>query len=176
MGDNYESSATFLMIASQYVYSAAAFNFGFSYRKPWYRNYLLVVLVLGFMFIHYWVTLVPGKLSCWLRINCVNEDNNSVSLYNGGPVPIQNPLNTTLMPKEFRIFLAVLMTANLLSVLGWEYFIVGHGYGKKMWRRFTGLFYKEDDAPVETPVLLNGESKTGIYKDDESRTFDDQDS
>lgn len=178
LGDNYESNVTFLMIASQYVYSAAAYNFGFSYRKPWFRNYLLVVLVFGFMFIHYWVTLVPGRMSCWLRINCVNEDNKSASVYSGGTVPIQNPYNTTLLPREFRIFLALLMTANLLAVLGWEFFIVGHGYGKKIWFGLLGLFCKYDEVPTETPVLHNGDSKSLGLKCDElnksqEMTFED---
>ena len=139
---------------------------------------MLVVLVLGFIFIHYWITLVPGEMSCWLRINCVNEDNKAASVYSGGPVPIQNPHNSTLMPKEFRIFLGVLMTANLLAVLGWEFFIVGHGYGKKIWLGLVRLFFKGDESPAETPVLQNGVSKLAALKYDEinksqEMTFED---
>jgi hypothetical protein len=133
LGDNFESNVTFLMVASQYVHSAAANNFGFAYRKHWMRNYLLVFLVVCFTFIHYWVLLVPGTLSCLLRINCVNEDNIIPSVYNLGPVALQNPYNNTLMPPEFRRFLAILITFNGLAVLGWEFFVVGHGYGKMAW-------------------------------------------
>ena len=82
-------------------------------------------------------------------------------------MPIQNPYNSTLMPKDFRIFLAVLMTANLLVVLGWEFVIVGHGYGKKIWLGLLGIFFKNDEVPTETPVLHNGDSKTVGLKCDE---------
>lgn len=157
------------MISSQYVYSAAAYNFGFTYRKHWFRNYLLVTLVIGFMFIHYWITLVPGKMSCWLRINCVNEDNQASSVYAGDAVPIQNPFNMTLMPVEFRRFLAILMTGNLLAVLGWEYFIVGHGFGKKMWIGLvTMIFGKEDEPEKEPLVVFTGDTaKSQDFKQDD---------
>lgn len=157
------------MIASQYVFSAAAYNFGFSYRKHWVRNYPLVVLVAGFMFIHYWITLVPGPMSCWLRINCVNEDNHASSVYNMGPVAIQNDYNSTLMPVEFRIFLAVLMTINFLAVVGWEFFIVGHGYGKKLWLGAVALcFGEENKGTNESPVVFAGATKSQELKHDDS--------
>lgn len=91
---------------------------------------------------------------------------------------IQNPYNSTLMPKDYRIFLAVLMTANLLAVLGWEFFIVGHGYGKKAWLGLVGRLCKYDEVPIETPVLHNGDSKSAGLKCDElnksqEMTFED---
>lgn len=146
------------MIASQYVFSAAAFNFGFSYRKHWLRNYPLVILVIGFMFFHYWVTLVPGPVSCWLRINCVNEDNISSSVYNNGPVALQNDYNSTLMPVEFRRFLAVLMTVNFLAVTGWEFFIVGHGWGKKLWLGALKMCAGEGKKDtIDSPVVVTSD-------------------
>ena len=137
----------------------------------WMKNYLLVILVAGFTFIHFWVTLVPGKMSCWLRINCVNEDNTSASVYNGGPVAIQNDYNSTLMPVEFRRFLAVLMAVNFMSVLAWEFFIVGHGYGKKMWFYVVSLFGGDEEAPEgSTAVVYTGEmSKSQDPKLDDSK-------
>lgn len=155
------------MIASQYVFTAAAFNFGFTYRQHWIKNYLLVVLVVGFMFIHYWITLVPGPLSCWLRINCSNEYNLSKSVYVMGRVAIQNPYNTTLMPLNFRIFLAVLMTVNLLAVLGWEYFIVGQGYGKRLWLWLVGMCWQEPERDDEKPILRSGETRSQDSKYDD---------
>ena len=161
LGDNFESSVTFLMIASQYVHSAAAYNFGFTYRKHWMRNYLLVFLVVCFTFIHFWVTLVPGALSCWLRINCVNEDNIFPSVYNMGPVAIQNPYNHTLMPAAFRRFLAVLMTCNGLAVLVWEFFIVGQGYGKRAWLWLTSFCCKDTTEKVQyVPIFFANDNDT----------------
>ena len=175
LGDNYESSVTFLMIASQYVFSAAAFNFGFTYRKHWLRNYPLVILVVGFMFFHYWITLVPGVVSCWLRINCVNEDNIAVSLYNEGPVALQNDYNSTLMPEEFRIFLAVLMTVNFLAVTGWEFFVVGNGYGKKLWLGLIKMCFGEgtEENDESSPLVLE-KNKTASeeFKIEDSQQLD----
>jgi hypothetical protein len=148
------------MIASQYVFSAAAFNFGFTYRKHWLRNYPLVILVIGFLFIHYWVTLVPGRMSCWLRINCLNEDNKAASVYNMGPVAIQNDYNSTLMPKEFRVFLAVLMTVNFLAVVGWEFYIAGHGYGRKLWLGIVGLCCGKGRKIVKDETTIGTPNKT----------------
>jgi hypothetical protein len=160
------------MIASQYVHSAAAYNFGFTYRKHWLRNYLLVFLVVCFTFIHYWVTLVPGALSCLLRVNCVNEDNIVPSVYNMGPVAIQNPYNNTLMPPEFRRFLAVLMTCNGLAVLGWEFFIVGHGYGKVAWLWLVGCLWKEEIEREEySPITFTNDGNQSTSK----RAFKDED-
>jgi len=160
LGDNYESSVAFLMIASQYVFSAIALNFGFTYRKHWLKNYPAVLLVTGFMFIHYWITLVPGHLSCWLRINCLNEDNQSISIYNMGPVAIQNAFNSTLMPVEFRRFLAILMTVNLLAVVFWEYVIVGQKYGKRIWLGTVGSCCEEKELCNAEKLSLIGTAET----------------
>ncbi|CAB9522845.1 Probable cation-transporting ATPase 13A4 [Seminavis robusta] len=166
LGDNYESNVTFLMICSQYVWSAAAMNFGFTYRKHWIKNYFVVILVVFFSFVHYWITLVPGVMSCALRINCHNDDNITPSVYNQGPVAIQNPYNHTVMPVEFRRFLAVLMTINLLAVLGWEFFIVGHGHGKRAWFFCCNLLFSEQNAAEEyVPIKFSNENDPTKSKD-----------
>lgn len=152
---------TFLMTSHQYVISAMAYSFGFTYRKHWAKNYLFVGLAIGFTIIHYYIVLVPSHLSCFFRINCDNEDNVAYSFYAEGSVPIQNPYNTTLMPEDFRRFLAILITVNLFAALGWEYYIVGKGYGKKLWNALFG-------GPV------SGESSSSLEK--QHGTFDTKES
>lgn len=153
------------MTSHQYVISAIAFNFGFTYRKHWCKNYLLVFLILIFTFIHYYITLVPGRLSCFFRMNCSNDDNKAHSVYAMGPVPIQNPYNSTLMPEDFRNFLALLITANLFAVLGWEYYVVGQGYGKKIWRAMFGGDFNEEPPAIEKQVYTL-ETKSQDSKDE----------
>ena len=73
IGDNYESTVLFLVTGFSIICSAMAFNFGYAFRAAWIRNYLFVALALGFTIILFYVTLVPGKLSCFFRVNCFNE-------------------------------------------------------------------------------------------------------
>jgi len=40
LGDNYESSVIFIITGYQYISSAAAFNFGYTWRRSWWSNYI----------------------------------------------------------------------------------------------------------------------------------------
>ena len=40
LGDNYETSTIFVVTGYQYITSAAAFNFGYTWRRSWWRNYV----------------------------------------------------------------------------------------------------------------------------------------
>jgi hypothetical protein len=71
--DNYEAEILFLVTGYQCISIAMAFNFGYTFRASWLRNYLFVALALGFSMIQFYITLVPGKLSCLFRVNCSNE-------------------------------------------------------------------------------------------------------
>lgn len=90
-----------------------------------------------FLFLHFFIVLVPGYVSCIFRMNCINEYNWAGSVYEMGPVPLQNPFNMTLMPQDFRIFLAILLASNMIIVLCWEYFVVGIGWGKRFCQSFN---------------------------------------
>lgn len=122
IGDNYESEVIWLVTGFQYFASAMALNFGFEFRDAWYKNYWFVFFSAAFLFMHFYVTLVPGKLSCFWRVNCDNE--NVVIGVTDEVLPIQNPFNTTVMPVPFRWGLIFLMTANLACLMCYEYFVV----------------------------------------------------
>jgi hypothetical protein len=79
------------------------------------------------------ITLVPGKMSCFWRVNCDN-DHVLVSVVKGEKVPIQNPFNTTVMPVEYRWSLIAIIVANTLAVIAWDYFVV-NGTRKKLGAR-----------------------------------------
>jgi predicted P-type ATPase len=123
IGDNYESETIFLVTGFQYISSAIVFNFGYEWRQAWIWNYVLVGLVFGYTFMQFWITLVPGSLSCFWRVNCVNENVvRSVTTFD--LFPIQNPFNTTVMPQEYRYKLIAIMVCNTVVVVCWDYFVV----------------------------------------------------
>ena len=122
-GDNYESEVQFLVMGYQYISSAIAFNFGYEFRQGWCRNYVFVFFAALYSFLMFYITLVPGELSCIWRVNCVNEDT-SRSVTAHEPMPIQNPFNTTIMPEDFRIKILLLMLFNAVATSGYEFFVV----------------------------------------------------
>jgi magnesium-transporting ATPase (P-type) len=80
--DNYEASVIFVVGGYQYIASAVVMNFGYTFRRPWYHNYVFVFLVLTWTIAMLVVALHESKLSCLFRVNCDNE----VSLQTGGNV------------------------------------------------------------------------------------------
>jgi len=121
IGDNYETEVLWLVTGWQIVNSAIVWNFGYEFRKAWIFNYTIVALVSGYAAIHFYITLVPSELSCFFRVNCVNEN-----AFDGvfGVLPIQNDFNTTVMPEHFRYALVVIMIANTLTTVMWDYLVV----------------------------------------------------
>jgi predicted P-type ATPase len=71
--DNYEASVIFLVGGYQYIASAIVMNFGYTFRQPWYRNFVFVFLVLTWTILMLVVALHESTLSCLFRVNCENE-------------------------------------------------------------------------------------------------------
>jgi hypothetical protein len=84
---------------------------------------VFVTLAAIYSFIHLYITMVPGKLSCVWRVNCVNE-NTSRGVTSSEAFPIQNPFNTTIMLYEFRVQILLLIIFNAIATSGYEYFAV----------------------------------------------------
>ncbi len=123
IGDNYETSVIFIVSGYQYIASAAAFNFGYSFRQNWFRNYVFVFLFLLFTAMQFTMTLSATNFSCIWRVNCEND--NAVGFVTSpDPTAINNVYATTVMPMEFRGLLVGLMVANLVVICVWNYFIV----------------------------------------------------
>jgi hypothetical protein len=122
IGDNYETSVIFIVSGYQYIASAAAFNFGYSFRQNWFRNYVFVFLFLLFTAMQFAMTLSATKFSCIWRVNCDN-DTAVRSVTSPDPISINNVYATTVMPMEFRGLLVGLMVANLVVICAWNYFI-----------------------------------------------------
>jgi len=116
----------FLVSGYQYINSAIPYNFGFTYRAHWIKNYIFVFFAVGFTILHFYITLAPGRVSCLFRVNCVNE--NVLADPFGDMISIQNNFHTTIMPMSFRWILIALMIANLVANIVWEYFVVNGTY------------------------------------------------
>jgi len=123
IGDNYESEVLFLISGYQFISTAIALAFGYEWRQSMFRNLWFVVLAMIFTFLQFWVTLVPGRMSCFWRVNCDN-DNTVFSVSLQEVIPIQNPYATTVMPESFRWTLLVIMILNTLTNMVWEFFVV----------------------------------------------------
>jgi magnesium-transporting ATPase (P-type) len=73
IGDNYETTVLFLVGGYQYIASAIALNFGYTWREAWIRNYVFVFFALLFTVFQIVATLYPSAFSCIWRVNCDNE-------------------------------------------------------------------------------------------------------
>jgi magnesium-transporting ATPase (P-type) len=158
--DNYEITVIFLITGFQCLCSAMTMNFGYEFRRWWGRNWIFATLVTAFTFIHFWITLVPGSLSCVWRINCDNEDVVR-SVTSPDLNPIFNPFNTTVMPESFRWKLIFIMIGNGISVAFYDYVIVNgirRRSAAKKEQRIKEVCAGDVDDVVEVEMNLNDDS------------------
>lgn len=156
IGDNYESEVLFLVAGYQYVSSAMSFNFGYEFRRGWFRNYVFVFLAAFYTFLQFYITLVPSKLSCIWRVNCENENVvRGVTAHE--KFPIQNPFNTTVMPVDFRWKLIALMVSNAVALSMYEYFVVNG-----LRRRWAAKKRREALQTSQPKILDDGNDKEQI--------------
>ena len=148
IGDNYETEVLWLVTGFQVISSAAVFNFGYEFRQAWIRNWVLLLFLAGFTTIHFYITLVPSELSCFFRINCVNE-NTVEGIY--GALSIQNDFNTTVMPESFRRILVIIMSGNLTSVVAWDYLVVNGTRRHVAFKRRAAAAQAQNQDGLESP-------------------------
>lgn len=151
IGDNYETSVIFIISGYQYIASAAAFNFGYTFRANWFKNYIFVFFFVGWSAIHFVSTLTVSNLSCFFRVNCDNE--HAVrSVTSSEPEPIYNNWNTTVMPVSFRWTLFGLMVANLFLICAWDYWVVNSNLFRRSKSKSSSVTKEVDDSLVEAPI------------------------
>lgn len=129
IGDNYETSVIFIITGYQYISSGAAYNFGYTHRANWWRNYIFVFFFFLWTSWQMAATLSASEFSCIWRLNCDN-DHVVRSVTSTEPEAINNNFNTTVMPMEFRGILVALMMANLALICAWDYFVVNRALPK----------------------------------------------
>jgi cation-transporting ATPase 13A3/4/5 len=128
LGDNYESVLITAITLPQFINAAATFNFGYRFRRAWWRNYTLVACYLGMMtFVSYIILADPNPVGCWFRTNCGDPD---VLVKLGYPRPTWNierynsPLGHNVLPYQFRWTIWGYAMANCAVNLLFEYFII----------------------------------------------------
>jgi hypothetical protein len=75
------------------------------------------------MAMQFYITLVPGDMSRFWRVNCDN-DQVLASVVKGESVSIQHPFHPTVTPVESRWSLIAIALANTLPVIAWDFFVV----------------------------------------------------
>ena len=100
--------------------------------------------------IHFYVTLVPGYVSCLFRMNCDNE-HVLPSVSHWDRIPIANDWNTTLMPMDYRVTLIVFVILNTACVMAWDFFVVNG-----IRRHYA--YKKRTQAVVISPEAMGGGS------------------
>ncbi|KAJ1921082.1 hypothetical protein H4219_000940 [Mycoemilia scoparia] len=145
LGDNYEAEVISISQLFQFINAAGVFNFGYRFRTSWWRNYVLVVLYLGFMAaVSVLVLADPNRFGCLFRINCGDPD---VLVKMGYPRPswhiseYNSPIGSNVLPHHFRWTLWGYCLANIFTVYIYEYFVVLGPIGqwvKRRWQRVKG--------------------------------------
>jgi hypothetical protein len=114
------------------------YNFGYLYRRSWWRNYTLVVCYTAMMaFVSYMILADPNPVGCWFRINCGDPD---VLEELGYPRPTwtieqyNNPLGHNVFPRDFRWTIWGYSRVNCAINILFEYFVV-LGFGRRWAKR-----------------------------------------
>ncbi|PVU99625.1 hypothetical protein BB559_000550 [Furculomyces boomerangus] len=128
LGDNYETEIIAFIGLMQLVTSAFIVNFGYIFRRRWYRNYLLVIFSVSFVSIlSYMLMADPNWLGCKMRFNCGTKSK-LVSL--GYPEPSYSiadynmPLGHNVFPKNQRLPLLLICYANIIVIILWESVVI----------------------------------------------------
>lgn len=133
LGDNYESSITSLLVTFQILMTPAVFNLGSTYRRGFFRNWILLGMVAAFLSLIVYMTLAdPNVVGCWFRVNCGTESALVAQGYTYAssiwmlPTQYYIPQGHNVIQKEFRYILVSLMFANFGMALAFHaFFILG---------------------------------------------------
>ncbi|KAG1078405.1 hypothetical protein G6F42_024281 [Rhizopus arrhizus] len=128
LADNYEAEVLALVCLFQFVNNAAVFNYGYKFRKAFWRNYSLVFLWLLYIaIVSYWMLAGPNRFGCHFRFNCGTKEVLSELGYEVPPTyiePYNTPLGHNIMPSDFRWRLWGLCLGNMAAGLIYEKLVV----------------------------------------------------
>lgn len=173
IGDNYETQVIFLVTGAQYISTAIALNFGYEFRRSWFRNYSFVVLAVAFCIIHSFIIFVPSKLSCFFRVNCENENVGRGVTGGAALIPIQNVFNTTMMPDAFQWKIFAIIVANSMAVSLFEYFVVNGIRRRRASKNLAqGPSKGLEEQPTETKSSSASESQAKLEESEIPTDFD----
>ncbi|CAO3615556.1 unnamed protein product [Mucor hiemalis] len=128
LADNYEAQMLAIVCLFQFINNAAIFNYGYKFRKSFWRNYSLIFLwLLYFAIVSYWTLAPPNRFGCLFRVNCGTPEVLQQMGYEVPPVyiePYNVPLGHNVMPWDFRWKLWGLCVGNMAAGLIYEKLVV----------------------------------------------------
>ncbi|PVU99319.1 hypothetical protein BB559_000814 [Furculomyces boomerangus] len=140
LGDNYEGEIAGLIVLFQFVNVGFIYNFGYMFRKRWYRNYILVALWATFIVLTSYIELAdPNWLGCALRINC-GDPNVLVELGYKKPnyyiEPYNIPIGHNVLQRKDRFILWGFSLLNMAIGIAWELIVVIGPVGQYVAKKF----------------------------------------
>jgi cation-transporting ATPase 13A3/4/5 len=128
LADNYEGEVLALVCLFQFINNAAVYNFGYKFRKSFWRNYTLVFLWLLYLaIVSYWTLADPNRFGCMFRFNCGTKSVLEQIGYAPPPVSVEDyntPLGHNVMPSWYRWRLWGLCMGNCAATLLYEKLVV----------------------------------------------------
>ena len=129
LADNFESSATSLLMIFQIFHAAAVFNIGYRYRKGFIFNWRFVSIYILLLICIIYITISdPNPTGCLFRINCgTKEALESIGfgdLKFTPPSEVYSAHGNNVLPIEFRGVILVLALVNLLVLIAWEVLVI----------------------------------------------------
>ncbi|KAJ2801111.1 hypothetical protein H4S07_005016 [Coemansia furcata] len=124
LADNYEASILAIVCLFEFVNNAMVVNFGFHFRRRWYRNYALVFLWAVYVAIISIVLLAPTNwLGCRFRINCGSKSvlANEFNIHPSFSIEDYNSdLGHNIIPNGSRYELWGICMANMCATVLWQ--------------------------------------------------------
>ncbi|KAJ2869934.1 hypothetical protein GGH93_005958, partial [Coemansia aciculifera] len=124
LADNYEASILAIVCLFQFVNNAMVVNFGFYFRRRWYRNYALVFLWAVYVAIISIVLLAPTNwLGCRFRLNCGSKSVLASEFDIHPSFSIENynsDIGHNIIPNDSRYELWGICIANMCATILWQ--------------------------------------------------------
>ncbi|KAJ2726315.1 hypothetical protein GGI07_000626 [Coemansia sp. Benny D115] len=128
LADNYEAAVLAFVCLFQFVNNAMVVNFGYNYRRRWYRNYALNFLwALYVAMISGLLLSDPNWLGCRFRLNCGSKDvlakefNLHPSFY---IEDYNNIIGHNIIPHSSRYELWGICIGNMCATVLWQLLVV----------------------------------------------------
>jgi cation-transporting ATPase 13A3/4/5 len=140
LADNFEAEVLAMVCLFQFINNAAVQNFGYKFRRSWWRNYILVFLWAAYLaIVSYWLLADPNNFGCMMRFNCGSPTVLHEMGYYGVTSHVElfnTPLGHNVLPVDFRWRLWGLCIGNVVTGLFFERIIILGPVHEWLARRF----------------------------------------
>ncbi|CDS13844.1 hypothetical protein LRAMOSA06018 [Lichtheimia ramosa] len=128
LADGYEPELLTIMALFMFINNAAVFSFGYKFRRPIYRNYILIFLWTVYMIMaSHFLLADPNRFGCLFRFNCGTPAVLEKIGYTPPPTYIEQyntPLGHNVFPWHFRWKLWGMAMGYVVAALTYERLII----------------------------------------------------